>query len=73
MIDLAGYGKVVIITGCSSGFGHATVLIFLKHQYQVFGIDITAFDYKALDYLDGGQFQEKFSFPFRRFVAARGV
>jgi NAD(P)-dependent dehydrogenase (short-subunit alcohol dehydrogenase family) len=62
MIDLAGYGKVVIITGCSSGIGLATVLIFLKHQYQVFGIDITAFDYKVLDHLNRGQFQEKFHF-----------
>jgi len=64
MIDLTGYGKVAIVTGCSSGIGLATTLVFLKHQYQVFGIDITAFDYKVLDSLsiDGGNYQERFHF-----------
>jgi len=62
MIDLTGYGKVVIVTGCSSGIGLATVLLFLKHQYQVFGVDINAFEYKILDNLDGGQFQGRFHF-----------
>ena len=62
MIDLAGYSKVAIVTGCSSGIGLATTLLFLRHQYQVFGIDIASFDYKVLDRLNGGQFQEKFHF-----------
>jgi NAD(P)-dependent dehydrogenase (short-subunit alcohol dehydrogenase family) len=62
MIDQAGYGKVAIVTGCSSGIGLATVMLFLKHQYQVFGIDINPFDYSVLDRLNRGQFQEKFHF-----------
>jgi NAD(P)-dependent dehydrogenase (short-subunit alcohol dehydrogenase family) len=59
MTDPVGPSKVAIVTGCSSGIGLATALLFLKHQYQVFGIDITAFDYKALD---GGQSQANFRF-----------
>jgi len=62
MIDLAGFGKTAVVTGCSSGIGLATTLLFLKHQYQVFGVDITAFDYKVLDVLDGGAYQERFHF-----------
>jgi len=64
MIDLAGYGRVAIVTGCSSGIGLATTLMFLKHQYQVFGIDISEFDYKVLDSLsiDGATYQGRFHF-----------
>jgi NAD(P)-dependent dehydrogenase (short-subunit alcohol dehydrogenase family) len=62
MTDAVGFDRVAIVTGCSSGIGLATTLLFLKHRYQVFGIDINAFDYKALDSLDGGQSQTEFHF-----------
>jgi NAD(P)-dependent dehydrogenase (short-subunit alcohol dehydrogenase family) len=34
-------GKVVIITGCSSGIGLATTLLFLSRKARIFGIDIS--------------------------------
>lgn len=36
-------GKVVIITGCSSGIGLATTQLFLDRQAKVFGIDLSPF------------------------------
>jgi NAD(P)-dependent dehydrogenase (short-subunit alcohol dehydrogenase family) len=47
-------GKVAIITGCSSGIGLATTVLFLKKGYNVFGIDRAQFDRSALDALEGG-------------------
>lgn len=62
MIDPAGYNKVVVITGCSSGIGLQTTLTFLSHQYRVFGIDVNAFDYALLEKFEGGKYQEHFHF-----------
>ncbi|EDU47864.1 FabG Dehydrogenase with different specificities related to short-chain alcohol dehydrogenase [Pyrenophora tritici-repentis] len=35
--------KTVIVTGCSSGIGLQTTLVFLSHKARVFGIDIAPF------------------------------
>lgn len=35
--------KVVVITGCSSGIGLATTLLFLDRQAKVFGVDVAPF------------------------------
>jgi len=58
MVDPAGFGKVAIITGCSSGIGLATAQVFLSHQFQVFGVDIKDMDYGMIDSQD----QERFHF-----------
>lgn len=42
-------GKIVIITGCSSGIGLATTRLFLERQATVFGIDIGAVPQKLAD------------------------
>lgn len=56
------YKKVVLLTGCSSGIGLETTLLFLSHQYRVFGLDINQFDHGVLEKLEGGKFQENFHF-----------
>lgn len=38
--------KVVIITGCSSGIGLATTLLFLTRQARVFGVDVSPFKHE---------------------------
>jgi len=58
MVDGVGFGKVAIITGCASGIGLATTQLFLSHQYQVLGIDISDMDYGKIDEKD----QERFHF-----------
>jgi NAD(P)-dependent dehydrogenase (short-subunit alcohol dehydrogenase family) len=58
MIDGAGFGKVAIITGCASGLGLATTQLFLSHQYEVLGVDVSEMDYGKIDDKD----QERFHF-----------
>ncbi|KAF7679133.1 hypothetical protein GT037_002881 [Alternaria burnsii] len=38
--------KTVIITGCSSGIGLATTLVFLSQRARVFGIDLSPFTHE---------------------------
>lgn len=57
-IDGAGFGKVVIVTGCASGVGLATTQVFLSHQYEVLGVDVQDMDFAQIDQRD----QEKFHF-----------
>jgi len=52
MVDGVGFGKIAIITGCSSGIGLATLQLFLSHQYQVFGVDINELDYTKVEEKD---------------------
>ncbi|KAB5557943.1 hypothetical protein GE09DRAFT_1221082 [Coniochaeta sp. 2T2.1] len=47
-VDPLGYGRVALITGCSSGIGLATTQLFLAHQFRVFGVDVAEFDYASL-------------------------
>lgn len=60
MIDPVAGRRVVILTGCSSGIGLQTALLFLKHEYKVFGLDINQFDNAHLEKLEGGKFTENF-------------
>jgi len=48
-VDGEGFGKVAIITGCSSGVGLATTQVFLSHQYEVLGVDMSELDYEKID------------------------
>lgn len=48
-IDGTGFGKVVIITGCSSGVGLASTQLFLSHQFEVLGVDMKELDYEKID------------------------
>ncbi|KAH8789102.1 hypothetical protein F5882DRAFT_109576 [Hyaloscypha sp. PMI_1271] len=57
-IDGTGFGKVAIVTGCSSGVGLATTQLFLSHQFEVLGVDIAEIDYERIDPRD----QERFHF-----------
>jgi len=58
MVDGVGFGKTAIITGCASGIGLATAQLFLSHQYEVFGVDISEMDYAKIEERD----QERFHF-----------
>ena len=62
MIDPVVGKRVVILTGCSSGIGLQTSLLFLKHGYKVFGLDINQFDSSHVDKLEGGKYKENFQF-----------
>ncbi|KAK4176229.1 putative reductase [Triangularia setosa] len=55
-IDPLGYSRVAIITGCSSGIGLATTQLFLAHQFQVVGLDVSPFNYNLLRVEDHGRF-----------------
>ncbi|TEA13220.1 Short chain dehydrogenase andC [Colletotrichum sidae] len=55
-IDPVGYGKVAIVTGCSSGIGLACTQLLLAHQYQVCGLDTRDFSYSLLQESDHGRF-----------------
>lgn len=46
---MAEQKKTAIITGCSSGIGLATALLFLRKGYRVFGIDRAVFDEEELE------------------------
>lgn len=55
-IDPTGFGKVAIVTGCSSGIGLAVAQLLLAHQFQVCGLDVADFDYHLLREADHGRF-----------------
>ncbi|KAH7419356.1 hypothetical protein BKA64DRAFT_14076 [Cadophora sp. MPI-SDFR-AT-0126] len=55
-IDVVGFGKVAIVTGCASGVGLATTQVFLSHQYEVLGVDIMDMEYSKIDQRDQGGF-----------------
>jgi Dehydrogenases with different specificities (related to short-chain alcohol dehydrogenases) len=55
-VDPLGFGKVAIVTGCASGIGLAVTQLLLAHQFQVFGLDKTQFDYNLLREADHGRF-----------------
>ncbi len=60
-----GYNRSVLLTGCSSGIGLQTLLLFLSHQYKVYGLDINQFDYGLFESLEEGkykQWEENFHF-----------
>lgn len=55
-IDPSGFGKIAIITGCSSGIGLASTQLLLAHQYSVCGLDKDLFNYELLREEDHGRF-----------------
>ncbi|KAK4167611.1 hypothetical protein QBC43DRAFT_311088 [Cladorrhinum sp. PSN259] len=55
-IDPLGFGKVAIVTGCSSGIGLSVTQLLLSHQFSVCGLDISPFDYDLLRVEDHGRF-----------------
>lgn len=48
MVDAKGSNKVAIITGCASGMGLETTRLFLNHQYNVLGVDVSEMDHTLL-------------------------
>ena len=58
-----GSGKVAIVTGCSSGIGLATALLFVREGYKVFGVSTSNFDTKLLPVLTG---DNKGAFKFHK-------
>ena len=50
--------KVIIVTGCSSGIGLATVQQFLSQEAKVFGIDVSPFNSQLIS----PRHAERFSF-----------
>jgi len=55
-VDPHGFGKVAIVTGCSSGIGLACTQVLLAHQYQVFGLDILDIKYDLIQKDHHGRF-----------------
>ncbi|KAK0637283.1 hypothetical protein B0T17DRAFT_588183 [Bombardia bombarda] len=55
-VDPLGFGKVAVVTGCSSGIGLAVTQHLLAHQFQVCGLDMAAFDYNLVREADHGRF-----------------
>jgi NAD(P)-dependent dehydrogenase (short-subunit alcohol dehydrogenase family) len=55
-IDPVGFGKVAIVTGCSSGIGLACTQLLLAHQFSVCGLDANDFSYELLREEDHGRF-----------------
>ena len=52
----AGTGRVAIITGCASGIGLATTQLFLRHQYQVVGVDVNDIEEGKIEIEEQGRF-----------------
>ncbi|KAK0623262.1 hypothetical protein B0T14DRAFT_428336 [Immersiella caudata] len=55
-VDPIGYGKVAVVTGCTSSIGLAVTQLLLAHQFSICGLDNVEFDYRLLREADHGRF-----------------